>query len=127
VTVAYFLSDLGNSLIRVALFAFGIIHTLPYLVVTYTNDGGLRQFLADTLESFLYCIQPLAGQDSSAFWDLAKIQSTNCSRTPSILRAVELTWLLACSQHLDFSLHTEQSLGEFLKSFGLGIMVVLQK
>jgi hypothetical protein len=64
VTVAYFLSNLGNSLIRIALFAFGIIHTLPYLVVTYTDNGGLQQFLADTLESFLYCIQPLAGQDS---------------------------------------------------------------
>jgi hypothetical protein len=63
VTVAYSFGDIGNSLIRVALFAFGVIHTLPYLVVTYTDDGGLRQFLADTLDSLLYCIQPLAGQD----------------------------------------------------------------
>jgi hypothetical protein len=63
VTVAYSYSDIGDSLIRIALFAFGVIHTLPYLVVTYTDDGGLRQFLADTLDSLLYCIQPLAGQD----------------------------------------------------------------
>jgi hypothetical protein len=63
VTVDYSASDISNSLIRITLFAFSIIHTLPYLVVTYTDDGGLRQFLADTLEFLLYCIQPLAGQD----------------------------------------------------------------
>jgi hypothetical protein len=64
VTVAYSLGDIGNSLIRIALFAFGILHTFPHLVVTYTDDGGLWLFLADTLESLAYCIQPLAGQDS---------------------------------------------------------------
>jgi hypothetical protein len=64
VTVDYFLSDISNVLTRLALFCFGITHTLPYLIVTYTDDGGLWQFLADIIESLVYCIQPLAGQDS---------------------------------------------------------------
>jgi hypothetical protein len=55
---------MAYELMTVALFAFGILHTLPHLVVTYTDDGGLQQFLADTLESLVYCIQPLAGQDN---------------------------------------------------------------
>jgi hypothetical protein len=65
VTVAYYLIALGNIVIRLALFIFGIVHTLPYLIISYTDDGGLRLFLADTLGSLLYCIQPLAGQDNT--------------------------------------------------------------
>jgi hypothetical protein len=65
VTVAYYLITLGNCVIRLALFIFGLAHTLPYLVVTYSDDGGFQLFLADTLDSLLYCIQPLAGQDRS--------------------------------------------------------------
>jgi hypothetical protein len=71
--MAYSLGDIGNFLVHVALFAFGFVHTLPYLVVTYTDDRGLRQFLADTLNSLVYCIQPLAGQDRCS-------QSFCCSR-----------------------------------------------
>jgi hypothetical protein len=68
--MAYSFGNIGNSLIHVTLFTFGVVHTLPYLIVTYTDDGGLRQFLADIFESRLYCIQPLAGRDSrSGCWD----------------------------------------------------------
>jgi hypothetical protein len=61
VTVAYCLRALGDILIRLALFAFGLIHTLPFLIVSYTDFGGARLFLVDTLDSLAYCFQPLFG------------------------------------------------------------------
>jgi hypothetical protein len=76
VTVAHYLIALGSFVIRLALFIFGLAHTLPYLLVTYTNDGGLQLILADTLDSLWYCIQPLAGQDIHSF-ELADRIETN--------------------------------------------------
>jgi hypothetical protein len=61
VTVAYFLRALGNVLIRLALFAFGLSRTLPYLVISYTHFGGVQLFLINTLESLAYCFQPILG------------------------------------------------------------------
>jgi hypothetical protein len=65
VTVANYFCALGNSLLRVALILFGLVHTLPYLVAAYTDNGGFRLFLTDILDSLLYCIQPSEGQDTS--------------------------------------------------------------
>jgi hypothetical protein len=61
VTVAYCLRALVDILICLALFAFGLIHTLPFLIVSDTDFGGARLFLVDTLDSLAYCFQPLFG------------------------------------------------------------------
>jgi hypothetical protein len=59
--MANFLESLGNTSIHLVLFTFGLLHTLPYLVVSYSDFGGAWLFLGDTLESLSYCLQPLLG------------------------------------------------------------------
>jgi hypothetical protein len=61
VTVAYSLQVIGDIIIRLALFLFGLSYTLPFLVVSYTDFSGIWLFLDDTLKPLAYCFQPILG------------------------------------------------------------------
>jgi hypothetical protein len=75
--MAYFFQALGNTLIHLALFCFGLSHTLPYLVVSYTDFGGVRLFVSDTLESLAYCLQPFLRSGHSAAYILYNSMENN--------------------------------------------------
>jgi hypothetical protein len=49
-------------LVRLLLVLFGLLHTLPTLVVSYTNDGlTLLDFVLDLVAAIRYSFRPLGG------------------------------------------------------------------